>query len=69
MYKDKIIGVLEKLRKQQCRCSGHCNCRLGGRDIDSLCYYGKEKGARELDLCLNILKKLTPKEISDIMNR
>lgn len=71
--KSDIIKVLSKLREYQCRCkynkNWECTCEFGGKDIHSLYYYGKQKGAAELDFCIDLLSKMKETEIRKILKR
>lgn len=69
MNKSQIIKVLKDLRINQCRCIGKCECEFGGRDIYSSYYWGKQKGAAELQICIDLLSKMKETEIRKILKR
>lgn len=71
MNKPKIIKVLKKLRAEHCRCGYNekCLCKYGGKDINSIYYWGKEKGAAEIGFCIDLLSKMKETEIREILKR
>lgn len=67
--KDSLLKVLINLRKEHCRCGKHCQCQLGGKDIDTGFYYGSQKGAAEIDVCIKIIHSLSENQIKKFIKR
>lgn len=70
--KNKILRTLRKLQQNNCRSDKNlsfCRCILGGKDIDSGYFYGKEKGCAELKFCIQVIKTMSPEEFKVQMKK
>lgn len=72
--KNNVKRILYKIKKSYiCHCPSDKKCfgycQSGGFDIGNGYWHGKSRGCKEIDFCINLLNKLTNKEIEDIIKR